>query len=67
MDYSIWNSILNNADYTKVKTIGAFRRKIEKPIKKTNVNYIRNVINVSLSRVRSVDENDDELIILEHS
>ena len=54
-------------EYHKVKTINDLRREVEKAIKKIDINYVRDVINVFLRRVHSVEEHDGELIIDEHS
>ncbi|CAF1229661.1 unnamed protein product [Rotaria sordida] len=67
LDYSIWTNISNHIEYHKVKTVNDLRREVEKAIKKIDINYVRDVINVFLRRVRSVEEHDGELIIDEHN
>jgi hypothetical protein len=67
LDYSIWDSISNDIDYGKVETIDDLRREVKKSIKKLDVNYVRDTINVFLRRVRSVEKHNGELIFDEHS
>ncbi|CAF1097776.1 unnamed protein product [Rotaria magnacalcarata] len=66
LDYSIWNSIFNNVDYYKVKTINDLRREIEKATKKIDVNCVWDTISVFRRRVQSVEKHNGELIIDEH-
>ena len=67
LDYSIWNCISNRISYEKVETSNDLRRKIQKSIKKFDVNYVRDTIDVYLCRVRSVEKHNGELIFDEHS
>jgi hypothetical protein len=67
LDYSIWDSISNHIEYGKVETINDLRREVKKSIKKLDVNYVRDTINVFLRRVRSVEKHNGELIFDEHS
>ncbi|CAM4844145.1 unnamed protein product [Rotaria magnacalcarata] len=66
LDYSIWNSIFNNVDYYKVKTINDLRLEIEKATKKIDVNCVWDTISVFRRRVQSVEKHNGELIIDEH-
>ena len=43
------------------------RREIEKAIKKVNVNYVRDMISVFPSRVRSVESHNGEPIFDDHT
>ena len=50
----------------KVKTIVDLRREIEKAIKKIDLTYVQDVIDVFRGRVRSAEDHDGELIIDKH-
>ena len=53
--------------YENVKNFNDLRREVEKAMKKVDVNYVRDVISVSLSRVCSVENHNGELIFDEHT
>ena len=53
--------------YGNVKKIDDLRREVEKAMKKVDVNYVRDVISVFLSRVRSVENHNSEQIFNEHT
>ena len=53
--------------YENVKKFNDLRRKVEKAMKKVDVNYVRDVISIFLSRVRSVEHHNGELIFDEHT
>ena len=67
LDYSFWNNISKHVKYGNVKKFNDLHRKVEKAIKKVEVNYVWDVINVFLSRVRSVENHNGELIFDEHT
>ena len=54
-------------EYHKVKTINDLRQKVEKAIKKVDINYVREMIGAFFQRVYSVEKHVDEVIIDEHS
>ena len=60
LDYSIW-------DNGNVKKFNDLRREVEKAMKKVDVNYVRDVVSVFLSRVRSIENHNGELIFDEHT
>ena len=53
--------------YGNVKKVNDLRREVEKAMKKVDINYVRDVISVFLSRVRSVENHNGELIFDEHT
>ena len=53
--------------YGKVKKFNDLPREVEKAIQKVDVNYVRDVMSVFLSRVRSVENHNSELIFDEHT
>ena len=67
LDYSIWDNVSKHVKYGNVKKFNDLRRKVEKAIKKVDVNYVRDVISVFLSRVHSVENHNGELIFDEHT
>lgn len=67
LDYSIWTQISSQIDYKKIKTIGDLRREIKKTTKKIDMKYVRDVIDVFLPRIRSVEQKNGKLIIDDHS
>ncbi len=67
LDYSLWNQISDQVQYKKVKTVNDLRREVAKAVMKIEVNYAREVIGAFLRRVYSVERNEGELIINEHS
>ena len=67
LDYSIWDNISKHVKYGNVKKFNDLRPEVEKTIKKVNVNYVRDMISVFLSRVRSVENHNGEPIFDEHT
>jgi len=67
MDYSVWNEISKNVDYKKVTNRENLISEIEKAIKKIDQNFTREVIGTFLSRVYSIEKNNGDIIINNHS
>ena len=67
LDYSIQNKISNDIDYKNVTIRNDLIKKIKKSISEIDINYLREVIGSFLRRVYSVEKNNGELIINEHS
>ena len=53
--------------YGNVKKFNDLHREVEKAIKKVDVSYVRDVISVFRSRVRSVENHNGEPIFDEHT
>ena len=53
--------------YESVKKFNDLRREVEKAMKKVDVDYVRDVIRVFLSRVRSVENHNGEPIFDDHT
>ena len=53
--------------YGNVKKFNDLRREVEKAMEKVDVNYVRDVISVFLSRLGSVGNHNGELLLDEHT
>ena len=67
LDYSIWDNISKHVKYGNVKKFNDIRREVEKAMKQVDVDYVRDVISVFLSRVHSIENHNGELIFDEHT
>ena len=66
-DNSIWDNISKHMKYENVKKFNDLRRKIEKAMKKVDINHVRDVIIVFFSRVHSVENHNGEPIFDDHT